>query len=141
MLGMILPDHIIVENLADIARAGYPVARFDQCRLMLFTDDVHAELDTLVANEDGWAGDQLPDLVLALAAKRAVERIFRVAAAGLGHRHSVTGGAMSTGTMPIATMARAARPRCLRSRDWSAQTPQVESGAGERRGHHPSGVQ
>src|SRR5207244_6928580 len=87
----ILADDIIVENPADVARPGNPVARLDQRRLVLLTDDVHAELDTFVADEDGRPGNQLPDFVLALAAERAVERVFRVAAAGLCHRHSITG--------------------------------------------------
>ncbi len=91
-LGVILTDHVIVEHLANIARTGNSIARLDERGLVLFTDDVHAELDAFVANEDGRPGDQLPDLVLALAAKRAVERILRVATAGFGHRHSVAGG-------------------------------------------------
>src|SRR5215470_15353940 len=90
-LRVILADHIIFKDFADVARARDPVTRLDQRRLVLLTDDVHAELDALIANEHGRSSDQLPDLVLALAAKRAVERIFRVAAAGFGHRHSVTG--------------------------------------------------
>src|SRR5271155_2159266 len=90
-LGVILADHVIVEHLANVARPGNPVPRLDQRRFVLLTDDVHAEFDAFIADEDGRAGDQLSDLVLALAAERAVERILRVAAAGLGHRHSVTG--------------------------------------------------
>ena len=90
-LGVVLADHVIVEHLADIARSRDPVARLDQRRLVLLTDDVHAELDAFIADEHGRPSDQLPDLVLALAAKRAVERILRVATAGFGHRHSVAG--------------------------------------------------
>ena len=90
-LGVVLADHVIVEHLADVARARHAVARLDQRRLVLLTDDVHAELDAFIADEDGRAGDELPDLVLALAAEGAVERVLRVAAAGLGHRHSVAG--------------------------------------------------
>src|SRR5690242_5888994 len=57
---------------------------------MLLTDDVHAKLDALVADEHGRTRNQLPDLVLALAAEGTVERIFRVATARLSHRHSIT---------------------------------------------------
>ena len=42
-------------------------------------DDPVAEIGAFVADEDRWAGDQLVDLVLALATERAVER--RVATA------------------------------------------------------------
>jgi len=73
---VILTNHVVVENLADIARSGNAVARLDERCLVLLTDDVHAELDTLVANEDGRPSDQLPDFMLALATKRAVERIL-----------------------------------------------------------------
>src|SRR5207302_5892600 len=81
---------VVVEHAADVARPRHPVARLDQRRLVLLTDDVHAELDALVADKDGRPGDQLPDFVLALAAEGTVERVFRVAAAGLSHRHSIT---------------------------------------------------
>ena len=114
-LGVVLADHVIVEHLADVARAGHPVARLDQRRLVLLADDVHAELDAFIADEHGRPGDQLSDLVLALAAERAVERVFRVAAAGFGHRHSVTGWSNARG---------AVRPRRLRFRDRSAAAPQ-----------------
>src|SRR5258708_18323909 len=87
--GVALADHIIVEHPADIARPRYTVARFDQRRLVLLTDDVHAELDAFVADKDGRPGDQLPDFMLALAAEGAVQRILRVAAAGLGHCRSI----------------------------------------------------
>src|ERR1700693_5622155 len=90
-LGVVLADHIIVENPADVAWPRHPVTRLDQRRLVLLTDDVHAELDAFVADEDGRTRNQLPDFVLALAAERAVERVFRVATAGLCHRHSITG--------------------------------------------------
>src|SRR5207237_3414683 len=90
-LGVVLADHVIVEHLANIARPGNPVARLDQSGFVLLADDVHAELDAFIADEHGRAGDQLSDLVLALAAEGAVERVFRIAAAGFGHRHSVAG--------------------------------------------------
>ena len=44
-------------------------------------NDIHAQFEALVANEYGWAGDELAHLVLALAAERAIERILRVATA------------------------------------------------------------
>ena len=75
-LGVVLADHVVVEHLADVARRRNAVARLDQRRLVLLADDVHAELDAFVADEDGRPGDQLPHLVLALAAERAVERVL-----------------------------------------------------------------
>src|SRR6185437_1467126 len=89
-LRVVLADHVVVEDLANVLGARDAVARLDQGGLVLLTDDVHAELDALVADEHGGAGDQLAHLVLALAAEGAVQRVFRVATAGLGHSHSVS---------------------------------------------------
>jgi hypothetical protein len=57
---------------------------------VLFTDDIHAELDAFVTDKHGRTGDQLPDLMLALAAEGAVQRVLRVTTAGLCHNHSIT---------------------------------------------------
>ena len=89
-LGVVLADHVVVEDLADLARRRHAVPRLHQRGLVLLADDVHAELDAFIADEHGRAGDQLADLVLALAAERAVESVLGVAAAGLGHASSVT---------------------------------------------------
>src|SRR5271157_4656540 len=85
LLGMVLADDVVIEGLADCLRGRNIVARFRQRRLVFLADDVHAKLDTLVANEDGGPGNELAHLVLALAAERAVERVLRIAAANLGH--------------------------------------------------------
>src|SRR5437868_14844517 len=68
-LGVVLADHVIVEHSANIAWARHPVARLDQCRLVLLTDNIHAELNAFVTDKHGRTRDQLPDLVLALAQK------------------------------------------------------------------------
>ena len=52
-LGVVLTDYVVVQHPADIARSGDAVARLDERRLVLLTDDVHAELDTFVADKDG----------------------------------------------------------------------------------------
>src|SRR5208282_1285405 len=54
--------------------------------LVLLTDDVHAEFDALIADEDGRAGDKLAHLVLGLAAERTVEGVLRIA--GFAHTRS-----------------------------------------------------
>jgi hypothetical protein len=48
----------------------------DEGSFVLLTYDHHAELDTFLADEDGRSSDKFSDLVLALAAKRAVKRIL-----------------------------------------------------------------
>ena len=84
-LGVVLADHIVVEHRADLARRRHAVARLHQRGLVLLADDVHAQLDAFIADEDGRAGDELAHLVLALAAERAVEGVLAVAAADLAH--------------------------------------------------------
>ena len=74
--GVILADDVIIEHLADFRRRRHPVARLHQRGLVLLADDVHAQLDALIADENGRTGNELAHLVLALAAKRAVERIL-----------------------------------------------------------------
>src|SRR6478672_8160247 len=85
LLGLVLTDDIVVEDLADLLRGRNLVARFRQRRLVLLADDVHAQFDALVADEDGRPGNELAHLVLALAAERAVERVLRIAAAEFAH--------------------------------------------------------
>src|SRR3989442_15042344 len=73
LLRTVLPDHILVEHRLDLGGLG---ERADLPRLFLFPllgDDVVAELDALVADGDGGPRDQLTDVVLALAAERALE--------------------------------------------------------------------
>ncbi len=89
-LGVVLADNVVVEDLADVLGRRNAVARLDQRGLVLFADDVHAQLDAFIADEHGRAGDELTHLVLALAAERAVEGVLRIAAAGFGHTLSVT---------------------------------------------------
>jgi hypothetical protein len=73
---MVLPDDVVVEHLADFLRRGDAVTRLDQRGLVLLADDVHAEFDALVADKDGGPCDKLANLVLALAAERAIKRIL-----------------------------------------------------------------
>ena len=76
----VLADDVIVEDLADLRRRRNAVAGLDESRLALLADDVVAQLDAFIADEDGRPGDQLPDLVLRLAAEGAVEGALAVAA-------------------------------------------------------------
>ena len=86
LLRMVLPDDVVIEDLADLLRRRHPVARLHEVRLVLLADDIHAQLDAFVADEHGGPGDELPDLVLRLPAERAVKGVLRVA--GLAHGHS-----------------------------------------------------
>ena len=77
LLRRLLADHVLVEDLPDLVRRRQ-LAAVGPRRLAagaLLADDVVAELDALVADEHRRARDQLADLVLALAAERAVEEL------------------------------------------------------------------
>src|SRR5256884_279979 len=90
LLGVILTDHVVVENLAYLFRGRDAVARRHQRGLVLLADDVHAQFDALVADKHGRTSDELAHLVLTLAAERAVERILGFAAARLAHLRTPT---------------------------------------------------
>ncbi len=78
LLRRVLADHIGIEDLADLARRGKVGLRALAALIgrRLLADDVVAQLDALVANEDRRAGDELAYLVLALAAERAVQQFL-----------------------------------------------------------------
>ncbi len=75
-LRVVLADDIGIENRADFLRGGHAVARLHQGVFVLFPDDVHAQLDAFITDEHRRAGNQLTHLMLALAAKRAIESVF-----------------------------------------------------------------
>ena len=75
-LGVVLADHITVENSLDLMWGGHAIARLHEGILVLLADDIHAQLDALIADEHCRSGDQLAYLVLALAAEGAIEGVF-----------------------------------------------------------------
>src|SRR5579871_6372224 len=91
-LCMLLPDHVIIEYGADILRRRNAVLGAHQMRLVLLTDDIHAQFDAFIADEYSGTSDQLTHLMLALSAERAVKGRLGIAADGLGHRNSAKRG-------------------------------------------------
>src|SRR5215467_12189523 len=92
LLGVVLADHVVVEDFADFLRRRNTVTRLHQRGLVLLTDDVHAQFNAFIADEYGRAGNELAHFVLALAAERAVEGILGIAAADFAHsilRHTL----------------------------------------------------
>jgi hypothetical protein len=75
-LGVVLADHVGIEHGADLGWRRHAVPGLDQGVLVLFADDVHAQLDAFIADEYGRARNQLADLMLALAAEGAVEGVL-----------------------------------------------------------------
>ena len=87
LLRMELTDDVVIEHLADFLRRRNSVARLDQRGFVLFADDVHAELDAFVADENGRTRDQFANFVLALAAERTIQRVLGVAGTDLTHSY------------------------------------------------------
>ena len=85
-LGMHLADDIIIQHFADFLWRGNAVTRLHERGFVFLTNDVHAELNTLVTDKNCRTRNKLTHFMLALAAERAVERILGVAAADLAHR-------------------------------------------------------
>jgi hypothetical protein len=77
-LGGFLPDHVLVQDLVDLARLG-EVLQLERRRCgELLVDDLVAEIDALVADVYAGAGDQLLDLALRLAAEAAEELLVGI---------------------------------------------------------------
>jgi hypothetical protein len=84
LLRALLPDHVLIEHLLDLVRARQLVAGPLRALFQLFTNDVVAELYTLVADEHRRTGDELAYFMLALAAEGAVQQLAVVVfAAGI----------------------------------------------------------
>src|ERR1700682_3752827 len=73
LLGALLPDHVVVEEGLDLHRRRQRDRGAVLLALALLGDDVVAELDALVADVDGGAGDELADFPLPLPAEGAGE--------------------------------------------------------------------
>src|SRR6516165_4499674 len=90
LLGVILTDDIVIKNFAYLLGGRNAVTRLHQRGLVFLADDVHAQFDAFVVDENGRAGDELAHLMLALAAERAIERFLRFAVADLVHLRTLT---------------------------------------------------
>ena len=69
LFGVVLANHVIIENRVNLPRTGNPFPGFHKVALVFLADDVHAEFDAFIADEDGRPGNQLADFMLALAAE------------------------------------------------------------------------
>jgi hypothetical protein len=90
LLGLVLSDHVAVEELLDLLRLGELRLRGLRLQDPVFRDDVETDVDALVADVNGRAGDQLLDVPLALIAEGAAQHIT---VSGL-LRHSASGSGM-----------------------------------------------
>ena len=84
LLGLVLADHVVVEEGADLARVGQVLEAELAGVGEVFLDDLVAEVDALVADVDAGTGDELLDLLLRLAAERALQQFAGVTEFGHG---------------------------------------------------------
>ncbi len=73
LLGAFLADDVFVEELLDFLRGRQRRAGAAVLEAVVVGDDVVADLDALVADEDRGPRDELPDVVLVLVAERAAQ--------------------------------------------------------------------
>jgi hypothetical protein len=89
------------------------VAAFDESGLGLLADDILAQLNAFIADEYRRPGDELADLMLALAAESAIERTLRIAAGDLAHSCR-RGAAFSV--PGVVAVVRSSASKCVSSR-------------------------
>ena len=78
-LGAVLADDIVIERRENVTRAGYSaIFLAGDAGLGFLADDVVAQLDAFIADENGRAGNQLAHLMLRFAAEAAIQRALRV---------------------------------------------------------------
>src|SRR5690606_31550123 len=78
LLRLVLADDVLVEEVVDLPRLRQALQRALRRFGEFFLDDLVAEIDALVADVDPGARDELPYLLLALAAERALEQVAAV---------------------------------------------------------------
>jgi hypothetical protein len=122
LLRLLLADDVVVEQRLDLGRLG-ELGLLLLLEQAVLGDDVEADVDALVADEDGRPGDELLDLALALVAERAAERVVT----RLFLRHLSSAPRLDPQRARRARLASTTRPRGTHSRT-----------AGARLSHHPS---
>ena len=85
-LGRLLADDVVVKIGFDFDGGGQIALAFAHCAGRQFvSNDVIAQINAFIANENRGAGNQFFDFVLALTAKRAVQRLFARGCFFIGH--------------------------------------------------------
>src|SRR5260370_39545598 len=81
LLRAFLADHVLIEDVANLLRTrqvGLRQARLRASSRGLVANDLVAQIDAFIADEDRWAGNQFFHFMLALAAKRAIQQLLAV---------------------------------------------------------------
>src|SRR6266576_176953 len=73
LLGAVLPDYVLVQDVFDFRRRGDLGDGFRDLALFVLRQDLIAERNALIADVDRRSGDEFPDRILGFAAERAAE--------------------------------------------------------------------
>src|SRR3546814_12219698 len=85
-LGTALPNDVVIKDIADFQRRRHAtILLADKAALGFFPDDIVAQFNAFIADEDGWPCDQLAHLMLRLPAEAAVQGAFRIRARQFRH--------------------------------------------------------
>jgi hypothetical protein len=87
--GAFLTDDIFIEDFLDFLGLGKLVAGALGALFQFFSDYVVAQLHAFVADEYAGAGDEFPNLVLALSTKRAIQNLAIIMLAARIFAHAV----------------------------------------------------
>jgi hypothetical protein len=88
-LGALLADDVLIENFLDFLRLGELIPGALSALFQLLPDYVVAQLDAFVADENARAGNELPNLVLALSTEGAVQELAVIMFAARIFAHAV----------------------------------------------------
>jgi len=102
LLRALLSDDVLVQELLDLLRCGERRARASVLEAVVVCDDVVADFDAFITNEDRGPRDELTDIVLVLVAEGAAQDL---GFPGFFH-HAV---ALALTVQPV---AREPRPSC-----------------------------
>src|SRR5687767_5182722 len=75
-LGRLLPDHVLVQHVLDLGGRGDLSDAVGNLPLLILRQDLVAEGDALVADVHRRSGNELPDRVFRLSAKRAAQMLI-----------------------------------------------------------------
>jgi hypothetical protein len=106
LLGNVLADHVLVEEIEDLRRLGQLVELQLGGFGELLLDDLVAEVDALVTDVDAGAGDELLHLLLRFATEGALQQITAVSDACHATTLSVSDTGPLAGAFVDATLVR-----------------------------------
>mmetsp|Transcript_11601 Transcript_11601/g.14974 ORF Transcript_11601/g.14974 Transcript_11601/m.14974 type:complete len:251 (-) Transcript_11601:224-976(-) len=83
--GRRLTNHIVVQHVANLTWCWHALRRLQPAGLGLFADDIHAQFNAFITDENRWTRNKLAHLVLALSAEAAVKRVLAVTTGRVRH--------------------------------------------------------